>query len=176
MQNCARPWSIRLQRPRCSASSAARRQTCSRSSMPSSKAPPGFVGLMTWCCDSTEGNTMVPRAHFGPIPIDRTEINIDEPHFRWMREHGTLHIPDVPRAERFPNWWAIPVLRTYLSFPFVSRGNSLDTGRTSHRGAPLHPGADQATRNLRRPGGDRHRERAAVPRTQGVVGAANCDE
>ena len=35
--------------------------------------------------------------------------------------------------------------------------------RASHRGAPLHPGADQAARNLRRPGGDRHRERAAVP-------------
>ena len=45
---------------------------------------------------------MVPRAHFGPIPIDRVEINIDEPLFRWMREHGTLHIPDVARAERFP--------------------------------------------------------------------------
>ena len=44
---------------------------------------------------------MVPRAHFGPIPIDRVEISIDEPRFRWMREHGTLHIPDVARAERF---------------------------------------------------------------------------
>ena len=29
-----------------------RRPTCSRSSTPSSRAPPGFVGLMTWCCDS----------------------------------------------------------------------------------------------------------------------------
>ena len=41
-QNCARPWSIRRQRPRCSASSAARRRTCSRSSTPSSRAPPGL--------------------------------------------------------------------------------------------------------------------------------------
>ena len=40
-------WSIRRQRPRCSASSAARPRTCSRSSTPSSRAPPGFVGLMT---------------------------------------------------------------------------------------------------------------------------------
>ena len=51
-QNCARPWSIRRRPPRCSASSAARRRTCSRCSTPSSRAPRGFVGLMTWCCDS----------------------------------------------------------------------------------------------------------------------------
>ena len=44
-----------------------------------------------------EGNKLVPRAHFGPIPIPigRDEISTDEPQFRWMREHGTLHIPDV---------------------------------------------------------------------------------
>ena len=46
-QNCAKPWSIRRQRPRCSASSAARPPRCSRSSTPSSRARPGFVGLMT---------------------------------------------------------------------------------------------------------------------------------
>ena len=102
-RNCARRWSIRRRHPRCSASSAARPRTCSRSSTPSSRARPGFVGLMTWCCDSTRGTAMVPRAHFGPIPIGRVEISIDEPQFRWMREHGTLHIPDVRRAERFPN-------------------------------------------------------------------------
>ena len=70
-QNCARRWSIRRQRPRCSASSAARRRTCSRCSTPSSRARRGFVGSMTWCCDSAMGNAMVPRAHFGPIPIGR---------------------------------------------------------------------------------------------------------
>src|SRR5262249_44535018 len=42
-----------------------------------------------------EGNIMVPRAHFGPVPILRAEISIDAPQFRWMREHGVLHIPDV---------------------------------------------------------------------------------
>ena len=49
-----------------------------------------------------EGNVMVPRAHFGPIPIGRVEISIDEPQFRWMREHGTLHIPDVRAQNDFP--------------------------------------------------------------------------
>ncbi len=43
---------------------------------------------------------MILRAHFGPIPyLRRVEISIDEPEYRWMREHGTLHIPDV-RARR----------------------------------------------------------------------------
>src|SRR5262249_363861 len=52
MQNCARPWSIRRQPPRCSASSAALPQTCSRSSMPSSRARLGFAASMMWCFDS----------------------------------------------------------------------------------------------------------------------------
>src|SRR5262249_1598179 len=42
-----------------------------------------------------QGDAMVPRAHFGPIPILRAEISIDAPQFRSMREHGVLHIPDV---------------------------------------------------------------------------------
>ena len=50
-----------------------------------------------------DGNTMVPRAHFGPIPIGRVEVSIDEPQFRWMREHGTLSRSRRPRAERFSN-------------------------------------------------------------------------
>src|SRR5215469_7770868 len=50
------------------------------------------------------GNTMVVRAHFGPIPvpIDRAEINIGDPRFLWMREHGALHIPDVNQQNDFP--------------------------------------------------------------------------
>src|SRR5262245_21986160 len=42
-----------------------------------------------------EGDAMILRAHFGPIPATRVEISIDEPRFRWMREHGTLHVPDI---------------------------------------------------------------------------------
>src|SRR5262245_53825467 len=29
------------------------------------------------------GNILAPRAHFGPIPITRVEISIDEPYFQW---------------------------------------------------------------------------------------------
>src|SRR5207344_1529726 len=49
-----------------------------------------------------EGNTTVPRAHFGPIPIIRVEISIDRPWIRWMREHGTLHVPDVRAQDDIP--------------------------------------------------------------------------
>ena len=48
-----------------------------------------------------EGDVMVPRAHFGSMPIARPRISIDEPQCRWMREHGTLHIPDVRAQDDF---------------------------------------------------------------------------
>ena len=74
-----------------------------------------------------EGNAMVPRAHFGPIPISRrVEISIDEPQFRWMREHGTLHVPDVRAQNDFPSWVPSAAGAPSWPFPFVSRGNSLE--------------------------------------------------
>ena len=44
-----------------------------------------------------QGNNLVSRAHFGPIPVRANiiEIDIDAPQYRWMREHGTLHVPDI---------------------------------------------------------------------------------
>ena len=68
-QNCAKRWSIRQQRPRCSVSSAARPRTCSRSSTPSSRAPPGFVGSMTWCCDSARGTFWFHGLILVPFPV-----------------------------------------------------------------------------------------------------------
>ena len=108
-----------------------------------------------------EGNTMVPRAHFGPIPIGRVEISIDEPHCRWMREHGTLHIPDVRAQNDISKRCGLRrrLWRTYLGVPLRQQGELIGTlARASHRGASLHPGADQTTRNLCRPSSDRHRE------------------
>jgi hypothetical protein len=96
-----------------------------------------------------EGNTSFPRAHFGPIPIRHVEVSIDRPEFLWMREHGTLHVPDVRAQNDFPAGSASN-FRTYLAAPLSSSGGTYWlSGRTSHRGAPLHPGADQAARNLR---------------------------
>ncbi len=52
--------------------------------------------------------------------------------------------------------------------PSSARDSLSEPERTSHRGAPLYPDADQAARNLRRPSRHRHRERAAVQRTGGT--------
>ena len=61
-----------------------------------------------------------------PYRIGRVEISIDEPRFRWMREHGTLHIPDARAQNDFPSWVPSAAFRTSWLFPFVSRGNSLE--------------------------------------------------
>ena len=71
-----------------------------------------------------EGNAMVPRAHFGPIPIGRVEISIDEPQFRWMREHGTLHIPDVRAQNDFPMVGSVGGWRTLLGRSPSSAGGT----------------------------------------------------
>jgi GAF domain-containing protein len=68
-----------------------------------------------------EGNAMVMRAHFGSIPIGRAEISIDEPRFLWMREHGTLHVPDIRERNELrlgrPGSW-----RALLSVPLRQQG------------------------------------------------------
>ena len=66
-----------------------------------------------------EGELSIPRAHFGPIPIGVVEISIDEPRHRWVREHGTLHIPDVRSARQ------ISYVRQGCHFPhFINRSSS----------------------------------------------------
>ena len=66
-----------------------------------------------------EGSNLVSRAHFGPIPerASRTEISVDEPHFRWMREHGPFHIPDVRAQNEFPMLGSGGGWRTFLRSP-----------------------------------------------------------
>ena len=83
----------RQRHPKCSASSAARPRTCSRSWMPSSRALHEFVGSMMWCCDFIEGDN-ISEGPFWSHSNTVVEMSIDEPRFRWTREHGTLHIPD----------------------------------------------------------------------------------
>jgi GAF domain-containing protein/anti-sigma regulatory factor (Ser/Thr protein kinase) len=67
-----------------------------------------------------EGESMVARAHFGPIPIPpgRVEMSIDGPWFRWIREHGTLHVTDARAAQNeFPGLGVSSGFRSYLSTP-----------------------------------------------------------
>ena len=61
-----------------------------------------------------EKNTMVVRAHFGPVPTGRVEISIDDPRFHWMREHGTLHVPDTRAQNDFPMLGSTTNSRTFL--------------------------------------------------------------
>jgi GAF domain-containing protein len=68
-----------------------------------------------------EGNVMVARSHFGPVAIRLVEISIDAPEFRWMRDHGTLHIPDVRAQNDFPLLGSAGHLRTFLAAPLRQR-------------------------------------------------------
>ena len=80
---------------------------------------------------------MVPRAHFGPIPIRRVEISIDEPQFRWMREHGTLHIPDTRAQNDFPMLGSVGNFRTFLAVPLRQQGELI--GGLSARRIEVRP-------------------------------------
>jgi signal transduction histidine kinase len=64
-----------------------------------------------------DGTMLVPRAHFGSIPLGRAEIGSDEPQQDWMREYGALHIPDVRAQNDFPILGSIGGWRTFLGAP-----------------------------------------------------------
>jgi GAF domain-containing protein len=83
-----------------------------------------------------EGQSMVRRAHFGFIPTGRVEVSIDEQYYRWMREHGTLHVPDVLAQNDFPTLGSHSGRRTYLAAPLRQRGEligALTSRRTGVR-------------------------------------------
>src|SRR5262245_3325680 len=76
-----------------------------------------------------EGNVFVSRAHFGPlaVPADREEISIDNPRFRWVAEHGTLHIPDARAQNDFPWLGLVSGARTFLLVPLRHQGECVGT-------------------------------------------------
>jgi signal transduction histidine kinase len=73
-----------------------------------------------------EGSVIVPRAHFGSMPIVRAEVSIDAPHYRWVREHGTLHLPDVRAQNDFPTLGSTDT-RTLLVIPLRQKGELIGT-------------------------------------------------
>jgi GAF domain-containing protein len=77
-------------------------------------------------------DAMIRRATFG-VRIGRDEISIDDPRFRWMREHGTLHVPDAHAAQNdFPMLGLAGGWRNYLAVPLRQQGEligALSTGR-----------------------------------------------
>jgi signal transduction histidine kinase len=76
-----------------------------------------------------------------PISIGREALSIERPQYRWIREHGTLHIPDVCNQSDFPTLGSGGNYHTYLSAPLRQRGEligSLTSRRTEVR--PFTPG------------------------------------
>ena len=69
-----------------------------------------------------EGDASVSRAHFGPIASGRTEVSINEPQYRWMREHGALHILDIRAQNEFPSMGSLGNFRTILAAPLRQQG------------------------------------------------------
>ena len=101
-----------------------------------------------------------------------------------IRQQIPIHIPDISNEtayqERQPSTVAAVELggaRTTLHVPMLREDMLI--GADYHlppRSPAIQRESNFSSKNLRRPSGDRYRERAAVPRTQGIAGAANCDE
>ena len=95
-----------------------------------------FVGLMTCCCDSARGTLWFRGLILVPYRLSGVEISIDAPAVRWMREHGTLHIPDARAQNDFPIRSLRVRLRTFLIVPLRQQGEligSLTARRTEVR-------------------------------------------
>src|SRR5687767_3038427 len=74
-----------------------------------------------------EGDTWMPRAHFGSIPIRNVEMSSDAPWIHWVREHGTLHVPDVREQTDAPTRRVINDWRTFLAAPLCQQGELVGT-------------------------------------------------
>jgi signal transduction histidine kinase len=74
-----------------------------------------------------DGDTWMPRAHFGSIPIRNVEMSVDAPWIRWVREHGTLHVPDVREQIDAPTRGVINDWRTFLAAPLFLQGELVGT-------------------------------------------------
>jgi GAF domain-containing protein/anti-sigma regulatory factor (Ser/Thr protein kinase) len=79
-----------------------------------------------------DGNVMIARAHFGPIPIPIVEISMDRPQYRWVCEHGSLHIPDVLAQNDFATLGSAGSWRTFLVVPLRQQGELIG-GLTARR-------------------------------------------
>ena len=86
---------------------------------------------------------------------------------------------------RSANPWPMqPGHRTIAATPLMRSGEAIGRlGHPAHRGPAVQRQADRAAADLRRPGGHRHRERAAVrggagaqPRADRIAGAADRDQ
>ena len=61
-----------------------------------------------------EGDILLARAHFGPIPIRTDEISMDAPHFRLDTRAWHASCSRCSRAKRFPSLGSVPRLSHVL--------------------------------------------------------------
>ena len=124
MPNCEKPWSIRRRRPRCSASSAASPTDVQPVLDAIVESAAKVCGIDDVALRLLEESSLWLRGGIlVPCPIARAEISIDEPQYRWIREHGTLHIPDIRAQNDFPTVGSHRSLAHFLSpLLFVSTG------------------------------------------------------
>jgi signal transduction histidine kinase len=83
-----------------------------------------------------EGDVMTVRAHFGPVPPGRPEISVNEAQYCWIRDHGTLHIPDIHAQSDFPGVGTVGN-RTYLAVPLHQQRDFI--GVLAARHMDVHP-------------------------------------
>ena len=133
--------------------------------------------------DRIDGDALEHVATYGPMPMapSRRPLSRGTPAGRAIIDRQTIHIHDVlPLLDtEYPEAKArqqVTGTRTALVTPLLREGIAI--GTIQIRRPEVRPFSEKqiALRNLRRSSRDRHRERTAVQRTQGIVGAANCDE
>ena len=119
---------------------------------------------------------MVARAHFGSIPIARREISIRATASLDARARRAPHSRHS-RANEFPDVGSTGNFCTFLGAPLRQQGELigvLNARRIEVR--PFTPAQIKLLETFAEPGGHRPRERSAVPRAEGGVGAADRDE
>ena len=164
---------------------SARRPTSSRSSTRSSRAA-AVRGVRRLRSSAVDGEVLRLVAHHGPIPTGAAgEFTMpDDPgHGRTAgrARARTIHVADIQAEtrssfQRAARVRAISGIARCSSVPLMREGVAI--GALSVRRAEVRPFTDQqigASADLRRPGGHRDRERAAVQRDEGGAGAADGD-
>jgi len=74
-----------------------------------------------------QGQMLTVKAHFGSIPVGRLEVGVEEPTFRWIRQHGTLHIPDTRVVLNDFPMLGLTGWRSWLAVPLRQQGEFIGT-------------------------------------------------
>ena len=101
-----------------------------------------------------------------PIPAGRGSVV-----GRTVMQGGIIHIPDVQADPEYKMTGAVTLggIHTSLGVPLLREGTPIGVIILQRNGySSIHRQADRAGHDLRRPGGDRDRERAAVRRGAGT--------